>query len=261
MSLTVSDFVNEALDPLASNHTSLSAEYLAQDETQKLVNVTAALAILETTFFILFIIARVVNRTSNGIDFWLMPAAYIGCFGHAIANFRTLTFRCYSAINDIAFETNVYSPVAVKYGGAGRPFLTITSSELVSWMKLTVAQEFLYMLSVMLPKLAVLGLYLRIFFQRRYRYVVHGVAIVVIANWIAGCLLSLLICRPFRYNWDKSIPGGQCGDVTAAYRWASLPNVITDVAILVLPIPAVWNLKISLRQKIGVTLTFAAGSL
>lgn len=137
----------------------------------------------------------------------------------------------------------------------------MTPKEFVFWLKLIFAEEFLYLFSALLPKLAILCLYLRIFTEKRYRYATYGVAIVMILNWLTGCLMGLLICTPVAYSWDKKIPGGHCGDLMATYRWASLPNLITDVAMLLLPLPVIWNLHTGLSQKIGLTVTFVTGSV
>lgn len=65
--------------------------YLAENNSQQLINVIIAFAILETTFLTLFVIARAINKTANGLDFWLMPAAYLACFSHVIIIARLST--------------------------------------------------------------------------------------------------------------------------------------------------------------------------
>lgn len=68
-------------------------------------------------------------------------------------------------------------------------------------------------------------------------------------------------CIPFAANWNPSIPGAKCVDWTKLYRWGILPNVFTDLGILVLPLPIVWNLQTTFRMKLGLTVTFAVGVL
>ena len=63
-------------------------EYLAQDRSFQLVQVIVAFAVLESFFFALFISARLMSKSTNGVDFWLMPAAYLACFSHVIINAR-----------------------------------------------------------------------------------------------------------------------------------------------------------------------------
>ncbi|KAL8921166.1 MAG: hypothetical protein Q9172_004162 [Xanthocarpia lactea] len=215
-----------------------SSEYLAENNSQQLIDVIVAFGVLETIFLSLFIYARAISKTLNGADFWLIPAAYLGCLSHVIT---------------IA--------LFVKYGGAGRHFVTVTPREFQIWLEVMFSEYFLYLFSAMLPKLAILSLYLRIFTQRSYRYATHAIAIIMILNWLTGCMMGILICKPIQYNWDKTIPGGHCGDLMGVFRWTSLPNLITDIAMLILPLPMVWKLHTGLSQKIGLSLTFITGSI
>ena len=151
--------------------------------------------------------------------------------------------------------------VSVKYGGAGHHVVTVKPNELIIFGKLIFSEDFLYLLSAMLPKLAILSLYLRIFTQKVYRYIAYAVAVVMVLNWLIGCLMGLLMCKPIAFTWNKTIPGGHCGDIMGAYAWASLPNLVTDVIMLVLPLPAIWKLHTGQSQKVGLTLTFIVGSM
>lgn len=140
--------------------------------------------------------------------------------------------------------------------------LEITNPKvLVPWAKVLVASPILYSVAVCLPKLAILVIYLRVFIEKWQRvatYVLMGLVIsVAVADVVAGGLQ----CVPLQYLWDKSIPGGSCYNIPAFYRYDTLPNSITDFLMLLLPLPLVWQLKTSLRVKIGLMFTFAAGSM
>ena len=114
---------------------------------------------------------------------------------------------------------------------------------------------------VAIPKLAILALYLRLFTLKPYRIAVYALAVIVLTTGIVCPVMSLNLCRPFEFNWDRTIPGGSCWDENAFYRWGSLPNILTDVVMLILPMPIVWNLHISKRLKLGLTITFLTGSV
>lgn len=230
--------------------------YIAENRSQQLVNVIITFGILETFFLALFIWARAFARTLNGVDFWLIPAAYLGCFSNVINGAGP------SASIQICFVRALSSSYAVlvKYGGSGRHFITVTPDESKILLKVLFSEYFIYLFSVTLPKLAILCLYLRVFTQRRLRYAVYAIAIIMILNWLAGCFMGILMCKPIRYNWDKTIPG-HCGDLMGAYPWASFPNLITDIMMLILPLPLVWKLHIGLSQKIGLSLTLVSSSM
>lgn len=128
-------------------------------------------------------------------------------------------------------------------------------------MKLEATTVFVYPPSVALPKLSILCLYLRIFTERRYRYAVYAIASILVLNWLSAWILFFCACRPLKYMWDKAVPGGHCIDNMKVFVWYSLPNIVTDVAMLVLPLPVLWKLHVSAHQKIGLTITFLTFSM
>lgn len=84
---------------------------------------------------------------------------------------------------------------------------------------------------------------------------------ILIAASIANTIVSLAACKPFEANYNPTLPGAKCIDKEAFYIWTSLPNILTDVVMLVLPLPIVWRLQNTKRVKIALTFTFLVGSL
>ena len=151
-----------------------------------------------------------------------------------------------------------------RYGGVGSHLRVLELTDpkkVVSWAKFLLAVEWIYLVAAILPKLAILSMYLRIFTTRSYRMSVYVLAAVLIMAFLAGGLTGLLGCRPLAFFWDPTIPGGHCININAFFRWISLPNILTDIAMLILPQPLIWTLQITRNQKIGLTLTFLTGSL
>ena len=149
----------------------------------------------------------------------------------------------------------------LQHGGAGRHAIALHPNVVIRWLKLDVAEEFIYNFSIMFPKLSILCLYKRVFSTRPYRYAIYTLGAVVIFTCVVGQIVGLTICRPFAYIWDKSIPNGQCGDIPAAYRYISIPNLLTDVGILILPLYGVWHLHTKVIHKLGLSLTFLTGCM
>ena len=104
-------------------------------------------------------------------------------------------------------------------------------------------------------------MYLRIFTKRQDRVATWVVAVLIVANYVGTMIAGFLICVPLEYLWDRTIPGGRCININAWYRWGSLMNIFTDFIMLILPLPVVWGLKTSTKIKIGLTITFATGSM
>jgi hypothetical protein len=151
--------------------------------------------------------------------------------------------------------------VAVKYGGIGRHIAAVHPDELVVLGKIQISLVLMYIPAVNLPRLGLLALYIRIFKASKYRWIAYGVAATMVLEGAVLWSIMWAQCVPFKYNWDKTIPGGHCIDIMSFDRWGTFPNILIDVIMLLLPVPMIWDLKMSPAQKIGLTLTFLTGSL
>lgn len=132
---------------------------------------------------------------------------------------------------------------------------------IAQWLKLDLAAQFTYVLSILFPKLAILCLFARVFSTKPYLYSIYFIGSVVVLTCITGLILCFTICRPFAYNWDRSVPNGYCVDVPAVYRYISIPNLLTDMCMLILPLHGVWHLHMKIIHKIGLMFTFLLGCL
>lgn len=69
---------------------------------------------------------------------------------------------------------------------------------------------------------------------------------------------SIFQCTPIAYNWDKTTQG-RCIDMVQFARFMAIPNVITGIGMLILPLPMVWSLHMTSSRKIALTATFLHG--
>jgi hypothetical protein len=104
--------------------------------------------------------------------------------------------------------------------------------------------------------------FLRIFPQTQFRWACHA----MIAYTSLGSLLVFFMlmfqCMPINYNWDGwrgDFGPHQCLDITELTVAASSLSISQDFLLLVLPMPLLYNLNISLRNKIGVIMMFSLG--
>ncbi|MCJ1359146.1 MAG: hypothetical protein MMC33_009146 [Icmadophila ericetorum] len=152
----------------------------------------------------------------------------------------------------------------VQYAGVGyhASYLGATDPEKITiFLKYLTAIEYLYFGSVNLSKFAILLLYRQLFPNKNIRVVVHILIAVLITYSVTCIIVACVQCRPFAANWDPTLPGAVCIDKEALFIWASMPNIVTDLVILVLPIRVIWNLHTTQRLKIGLIVTFTFGSL
>ena len=231
-------------------------EYLAEDRSRVLVNLVIAFAILETLFFVLYVTTRLMSRNANGWDFYLMMPAYLAAMGHNIVA-PSEFLRWFRARHFLQADKEI--PVMIVHGGVGRHVVAVQPKTVETFLHLEVAEEYIYNFSIFFPKMSILFLYLRIFSTRNYRYSIYATQAVVILTLIVGQLIASVACHPFEFFWDKTIPGGHCFDIAAAYRYISVPNLVTDLCVLILPIYGIWHLNLKTASKFGLSITFLMG--
>ena len=117
-----------------------------------------------------------------------------------------------------------------------------------------------YSAAITLMKAAVLLQYRRVFplpnFQRRCDMFLAFVFV-----WaMTGALGTLLICLPIERNWDALAPTN-CGKRVYFWEVYAILHVITDVFILILPLPLLKTLPLPRMQKAVLTGVFCLGFL
>ena len=122
------------------------------------------------------------------------------------------------------------------------------------------SQLLIYGIAIVLPKLAILLFYLRIFPSPNFRLSVYILAILVI-SWTIGVEFSTIFqCSPISYAWTRK-PPGRCINLLAFYRWVSLPNILFDIIMLLLPVHRIWKLQVTSKQKMALSGVFLTGGL
>lgn len=110
-------------------------------------------------------------------------------------------------------------------------------------------------------KISILVFYLRIFTTRSFKIMAYIVGAIVLGHGLGILFAAIFQCWPIAYVWDKTIEGGSCFNQLAFYRYVSPPNILTDVLILIMPLPYVWKLHTRKGQKLALTGVFLLGSL
>lgn len=124
--------------------------------------------------------------------------------------------------------------------------ITLSLKDITSFTKAYFAIQILFPTTMSFAKISMLFLYRRIFPSRRFNILLYVVGAVILAWWFAGTLAIIFVCHPVQYFWDKTIPGGHCGSETGILYGIAGPNVVTDVVVLVLPLPILWKLQMRL---------------
>ncbi|KAJ6157843.1 hypothetical protein N7470_005435 [Penicillium chermesinum] len=123
---------------------------------------------------------------------------------------------------------------------------------------------------VLFVKLSILVLYRRIFLvqQRWFKVALWANGAYALGLGIASTLLFIFQCHPIDYYWTRyvsfygePIPGGACLAHTVQYLGApQILSTVSDLVILFLPVPIIWNLTIQTARKVALSAVFLLGA-
>ncbi|KAL4811894.1 hypothetical protein BDW67DRAFT_189207 [Aspergillus spinulosporus] len=144
------------------------------------------------------------------------------------------------------------------HNGMGLHADTMPPGKVVLVAKYLVVAEILYVYNLVWTKMSILLFYYRIFhfpYFKRWAYVI-GTFIVL---WVI-CItfLFIFICVPVEKLWYPQLPG-RCINQVATWIANAISTIVTDLAILILPIPQIWSLQLRLSEKMALTFAFSLG--
>ncbi|MCJ1407200.1 hypothetical protein MMC19_001271 [Ptychographa xylographoides] len=140
--------------------------------------------------------------------------------------------------------------------GAGRHLILVNNPRSLTLS--IVAIECMWCVTIVVVKLSILFLYNRIFPQRWFKRSLKVIGVFIIAWAVSAFFGAIFQCVPLAALWDPTVSGVciRYGDLSLVI---GIFNILTDFIILGLPVPLVWQLKISTQRKWLLTATFMMG--
>lgn len=120
--------------------------------------------------------------------------------------------------------------------------------------------EVVYGMDIFLIKLSWLFMLHRIFPGKCLLRLAWAIGSLVTAYTIVQIVCSVFQCVPIRALWNPQVPG-RCINLDDVFVLCGSLNIATDIAIICLPMPQLWTLKVSNIRKIQLTFMFLLGGL
>lgn len=89
---------------------------------------------------------------------------------------------------------------------------------------------------------------------------IHIFIIVLCIAYVPNQIAKTIICTPIRAFWDKSVKG-QCLQQRKIFIADTTLAIVTDIIILILPIPLTWSMRSPMREKIKIMVLLGAGGV
>ncbi|KAF5872339.1 putative integral membrane family protein [Botrytis fragariae] len=179
----------------------------------------------------------IISRTFGSDDYWIL----LGLAG-------------YTAVS-------VFAYLGVHYG-IGVHAAQLTYDQLINAAKYQVIVELGYILCTAIIKTSVGLLLLRITSVKTFYKYLIWISLAIVWIWtIVTFAISCVQCRPLKASWDPLTPG-VCLEprVIANFAYAiSAETIFFDWLFALLPIPMLWDIKMSLRLKCSIMVILSLG--
>ncbi|PNY26354.1 L-fucose-proton symporter [Tolypocladium capitatum] len=146
--------------------------------------------------------------------------------------------------------------------GLGKYDANISDGDWEALRRCEYAFSILYNPALMATKTSILVFYLRLAKNTQVvlRYVSWATLVVVNVAGLVLTFMNIFQCRPVRAAWTSRLIGNtSCIPLLTEFICAAPVNIVTDLAILALPIPVLTGMRLPSRQKTILVLTFTLG--
>ena len=139
----------------------------------------------------------------------------------------------------------------------------IVSNEVCN-QKMVIVVDLLYGPVAFCAKLSLFLLYYRLFARHQWiKYLVYLGIGSAAAMYTAVMIVYGYLCLPrHKESWIEAGLSSRCHKQFIMIGYVRGPfNVLSDLYLLLLPLPAVWQLQLPLRKRLGIVGIFLTGSL
>ena len=117
--------------------------------------------------------------------------------------------------------------------------------------------------TVFFAKLSLFILYLRIFSpSRNMRLLIYFGIVINLCYYVATAVGMMALCLPRHGEiWAVALYSHHCHHAFTMTYVQGIFNIVSDLFLLILPVPVVWRLQMPQKKKWGVCAIFATGVL
>jgi hypothetical protein len=124
--------------------------------------------------------------------------------------------------------------------------------------KLVIINNDLWAVAVNVTKASIVAQYLRIFNSRITRFCCCALLLSLVPAVSLSVFGGTFLCTPVSKLWKPQL-AGKCMDPRTYWLSAAGINIGIDFAVLILPLPAITQLRLPRKQKICMVLMFLLG--
>ncbi|KAH9433003.1 hypothetical protein MCOR02_007675 [Pyricularia oryzae] len=212
------------------------------------------------------------ERILTPTAYWMYGAGMVLAFLFLLQRLHTKIFLMktfnlddYCLVGSWAFSLATQIPEVYEWsqGNLGIHMWELPVPRFERFLFLIYLAPILYAPCQILAKVSLLIFYHRLSPVRGFKLAVNFTIFVVVFYNTAIMFALIFSCWPVQKNFDLSIPKevGACNvNLPQVYIATCIMGIITDLMVLMLPLPTVLRLQVSRAQKIGLVFIFSIGS-
>ncbi|KAH0496053.1 hypothetical protein TgHK011_003436 [Trichoderma gracile] len=151
--------------------------------------------------------------------------------------------------------------VASCHYGMGRHLIFLDPDEKYQALKYFYASQVTYKAAINLTKCSILLLYLRLFKIISWiRWACWGLLACVLIYCVSSIVATICQCDPLDKAFNRALPG-TCIDLARFWFANAGFSIATDIIILLLPLPLIYQLEAPKSHKVAFVAVFAIGIL
>nr|XP_036583058.1 integral membrane family protein [Colletotrichum truncatum]KAF6791954.1 integral membrane family protein [Colletotrichum truncatum] len=148
--------------------------------------------------------------------------------------------------------------------GLGHHNRALPQKKEVSALKYQALATATYVLDMLFIKLSIGFFLLRLSNSKVYNWILY-ISLAIVTIWSTVIFFwNIFQCSPVEAQWDYAIPNSRCvspNDVVAAAYSISVMTILSDWLYALLPIPMIWNVKMTKQAKATVIVILGLGIL
>ncbi|KAG7135490.1 hypothetical protein HYQ45_006759 [Verticillium longisporum] len=126
--------------------------------------------------------------------------------------------------------------------------------------KLALTARVVYSSYLWLQKLVLLDLYRRLLVKLPHEHIkVYSFLAVFLVTWIACQVSTFIECKPIHLYWQVVPHPGSCVEAEAQLMTVGILNIVTDLMLILLPLPLVVAMQAAWRLKAQLYVLFLLG--
>jgi hypothetical protein len=139
-----------------------------------------------------------------------------------------------------------------------------TKGTKADFFKLLMVNNCAYAFGQVTVKISLCLLYRQLFTSPKLHKIIDITIVYSILWGVAFIGVAIFSCRPIHAFWDftlQALPTTYCINNRAWYLGQAIPNILTDIVVLCMPIKQIWGLKLGQKSKLVLVFVFALGIL